>query len=330
MDNENIIEIKGLNVSYLSFSGSTHVLRDLSLNIIKGKITGIAGESGSGKSTLASSIQNIFLPPAYLESGEVIYEDNNLLSAEGDFLLSMRGTKISYMPQAAMNALNPTRKIIEIFNDIMVSHGININEDMESVYEAMDLAGITRDALWMYPHQLSGGMKQRVILALSTFLKPDLLVLDEPTTGLDVIVQTEILRSIKLVQKARNLTMILITHDISILYEISDYVAILYGGKIVEFGDYSRLLRNPAHPYTFMLLTSVPSIKNRTTHLKIIRGEPISFSNYPSGCNFSPRCPFKKSICEESEPERVQLNKDNYYYCKRYPDWTKEEADYAR
>ncbi|MEM0134349.1 MAG: ABC transporter ATP-binding protein [Thermoplasmatales archaeon] len=330
MNFEKTLEVKELNVAYLSTSGSTHVLRNLTMELAKGKITGIAGESGSGKSTLASSIQNIFLPPAYLESGEIIFEGTDLLAAEDSFLLSIRGTKISYMPQAAMNSLNPTRKIIEIFNDIMVSHDININEHMEDIYESMDLAGIARDALWMYPHQLSGGMKQRVVLAISTFLKPDLLILDEPTTGLDVIVQAEILKSIKEVQKARGLTMILITHDISILYEVSDYVMVLYGGKIVEFGEYSRLLYKPSHPYTFMLVASVPSIRNKTAHLKIIPGEPISFNNYPKGCNFAPRCPFKKDICEESEPEKVMLDQNNYYYCKRYPEWTKEEKDYVR
>ncbi|MEM0134897.1 MAG: ABC transporter ATP-binding protein [Thermoplasmatales archaeon] len=330
MNEEYIIKIKGLNVSYLSSSGSTRVLRDLSLNIAKGKITGIAGESGSGKSTLAASIQGIFLPPAYLESGEVIYEDKNLLDVDDSSLLAIRGTKISYMPQVAMNALNPTRKIIEIFNDVMVSHGININENMQIIYESMDLAGISRNTLWMYPHQLSGGMKQRVVLAISTFLRPNLLILDEPTTGLDVIVQAEILRSIKKVQEATGLTMILITHDISILYEVSDYVAVLYGGKIVEYGLYSRLLKKPSHPYTYLLVASVPSLKIKNIRLKKIPGESISFDNYPKGCNFSPRCPFMKSECEESEPEKTELDSDNYFYCKRYPKWTKEDSDYAK
>jgi len=330
MNDQNIIEVNELNVSYLLSSGSLRVLRGLSMNVKKGKITGIAGESGSGKSTLAASIQNIFLPPAYLESGEVIYDGRDLLNSDDAYLSTIRGTKIAYMPQAAMNSLNPTRKIIEIFNDVLVSHNLNINDNMERVYASMDLAGISRNALWMYPHQLSGGMKQRVVLAISISLEPDLLILDEPTTGLDVIVQAEILKSIKKVQETTNLSMILITHDISILYEVCDYIAVLYGGKIVEYGSYDRLLRNPSHPYTYLLIASVPSLKKRNTKLEKVPGEPLSFSNYPKGCNFSLRCPFKKKECEESEPKKTEIDYNNYFYCKRFPAWTKEELGYAR
>lgn len=324
---KNIIEVKNLNVSYLGTSGNVRVLRDLSMNIVRGSITGIAGESGSGKSTLAASIQNIFLPPAFLESGSVLLDGTNLFEADEEYLIGIRGSKIAYMPQAAMNSLNPTRKLIQIFNDIMVSHGMNINDNMDLVYEAMDLADIARDALWMYPHQLSGGMKQRAVLALSTFLKPEVLILDEPTTGLDVIVQHEILKSIKKVQRSRELTMILITHDIAILYEVSDYVYVVYGGKIVESGEYSRLLEKPSHPYTYMLLASVPSLKKKNTKLKRIPGEPISFTDYPNGCNFSQRCPYSRDRCKVEIPNTTYIDDLNFYSCFRYPEWTNEKVD---
>jgi peptide/nickel transport system ATP-binding protein len=327
MMKDKIIEIKNLNVSYLGSDGPVRVLRDLSMSVVRGSITGIAGESGAGKSTLAAAMQNIFLPPAFLESGSVTFNGMNLYDIDEDELMSMKGTKISYMPQAAMNSLNPTRKIIQIFNDIMVSHGMNINENLDTVYEAMDLAEITRDALWMYPHQLSGGMKQRAVLALSTFMKPEVLILDEPTTGLDVIVQHEILKSIKKVQRSRDLTMILITHDIAILYEVSDYVHVVYGGKVVESGEYSRLLEKPSHPYTYMLLASVPSLKRKNTKLKRIQGEPISFTNYPKGCNFSPRCPYSRDMCITSDPPVKYIDEENFYSCFRYPEWTGEKVD---
>lgn len=320
------ISVKNLNVGYISDFGLIRVLRNVSIDIPEGKITGIAGESGSGKSTLATSIMGFINPPMLVESGSIIVDDKyEILSMPKDELNKIRGKVISYVPQAAQNSLNPIRKVRETFADILKSRGMDYYANTDIVYKALEDVGLTdRQVLDMYPFQLSGGMKQRVVIAISLILNPKILIMDEPTTGLDVIVQHEILKLIKKLQKEKNLTLVIISHDIAMLFQISDYIAVMYGGQIVEYGKYITLLKESYNPYTYLLLSSVPTVSSRGKKLPRIPGDFEGFIRYPKGCVFSSRDPFATITCKENPPETIVYDRFGFYKCSRYPQWRNE------
>jgi peptide/nickel transport system ATP-binding protein len=317
------VEVKGLNVGYITDKGYTRVVRNANISIPEGKITGIVGESGSGKSTLANSLIGFINPPLFVESGSVIVDGKyDVLAMDPDQLNQVRGKIISYVPQAAQNSLNPIRKVKDTINDMLRGHGMDLSTNRESVLKTMEMVGLSdRQVLDMYPFQLSGGMRQRVIIAISLLLSPRIVVMDEPTTGLDVIVQYDILKLIKKLQKQMSLTIVFISHDIAMLFQISDYVAVMYGGQIVEYGEYSELLGNARHPYTYLMLNSVPTVSTLGRKLTKIPGEFEGFSNYPKGCVFSQRCPFATPQCRDSPPQAYSYAGVFFYKCSRYPEW---------
>lgn len=321
------ISIKNLKAGYLSENyGLIRVLRDVYLDIPGNKITGIAGESGSGKSTLATIMMGFINPPLIVEDGEIILNDRyNVLNMSQDELNKIRGRVISYVPQAAQNSLNPIRKVKETFMDILKAKGLDYYANLDMIYKTLDDVGLyDRQILDMYPFQLSGGMKQRVIIAISLLLNPEIVIMDEPTTGLDVIVQHEILKLIKKLQKQRNITLVIISHDIAMLFQIVDYLVVMYGGQIVEYGKYNTLLEGAYHPYTYLLLNSIPTVRSRGKKLPRIPGDFEGFIRYPKGCVFSSRCPFATQTCREVPPETIKYDSLGYYKCHRYPDWKKE------
>lgn len=324
MPGENILTVEGLTAGYFQDGESVRILRDLSFGVSRNQILGIAGESGCGKSTLASTLLNVINPPAFIEKGSVWFEGSDLLKMDEEDAMKLRATTLSYLPQAAMNSLNPILRIRDQFYDIMRAHQVDPLENMGMIHDSLDLANIERKVLDNYPHQLSGGMRQRVMLALAIVLSPEFLIVDEPTTGLDVIVQHNILKTIRKIQKEKSLTMLFITHDISLLYEISDSIMILYGGMISEYGEYSKLLNSPDHPYTYLLLNSTPSLRKKTKKLARIPGDVLSFKHYPAGCNFSPRCPFATSRCQEIAPERYPTRANYFHSCMRSAEWRTE------
>ncbi|MCH4816266.1 MAG: ABC transporter ATP-binding protein [Saccharolobus sp.] len=325
MDDAAIV-VKNLNVGYLSDYGIIKVLRNVSIDIPESKITGIAGESGSGKSTLATTVMGFVNPPMFVEDGTVIVDGKyDILSMSKDELNKIRGKVISYVPQAAQNSLNPIRKIKETFIDILKSKGMDYYANTDIVHRALEDVGLTdRQVLDMYPFQLSGGMKQRVVIAISLLLSPKILIMDEPTTGLDVVVQYEILKLLKKIQKEKDLTLVIISHDIAMLFEISDYIGVMYGGQIVEYGKYNTLLEEAYHPYTYLLLSSIPTVRSRGRKLPRIPGDFEGFIRYPKGCVFSSRCPFARPECRENLPETVAYDKFGFYKCSRYPEWRNE------
>ena len=317
-----ILNVRNLTVGYHGEGGVSTIISDLSLSVDQGIIFGIAGESGSGKSTLTQSMYNSLKYPGEILTGEVIYNDKDLLKMPKNELRKIRGVEISFIPQAAMNALNPVKRIGDQFEDVFIAHGIDPSEGLSKVEEVLTLVRLNKNVLINYPHELSGGMKQRVVIAMALVMSPKLVILDEPTTGLDVLVEHDILVDLKNIQRKKQLTMVLITHDLSILYEISDQVAMMYAGEITEHGDRELMLNEPAHPYNYLLLKSIPRIGVKKYDGIKLKGMPTNFDPSYPGCQFSTRCPYMTAECEVSHPDLVKLEGKNHYYrCLRYPEW---------
>jgi len=320
-----ILEVKNLNAGYYWEGGFSKVLSNVTFNVKKNIILGIAGESGSGKSTLASSLYNSLKYPGKIIGGEILLNGINILNTKSNDLRKLRGVKYSFIPQAAMNALNPVKKIKFQFYDVLMAHNINNEKEQdEKIDNILKLVRLNKNILNNYPHELSGGMKQRVVIAMALVLSPDLVILDEPTTGLDVLVEHDILVDIKKIQRNMGITMIFISHDLSILFEITDEMIVMYGGEIVEYGYYNDLLNSPANPYTFLLEKSIPRIGVKIDKDMIIKGSPMNFSNKSNGCYFYDRCMFSDNECSTVHPELKKTNDENHLYrCLRYPEWKK-------
>ena len=315
------MQIENLTVGYHSENGFSKIIADLSLCVENGIILGIAGESGSGKSTLAQAIYNSLKYPGEIVSGEVRFYGSDLLKMGKQELQRIRGTEISFIPQAAMNALNPVKRIRYQFYDFCMAHNISLKDVDSRINETLKMVRLDEKILDSFPHELSGGMKQRTVIAISLLLEPKLVILDEPTTGLDVLVEHEILKDLKTIQKSRNFTMIFITHDLSILYEISDKVALMYAGEIVELGIRGEMLNEPRHPYNFLLLKNVPRIGQKGISKLRLIGNPGNYSESYPGCQFYTRCPFSEHKCSEMHPELKSSGDNHLYRCIRYPEW---------
>ncbi len=310
--------INKLNAGYLTNDGYIQIVNNVSFAVNKGEMLGIAGESGSGKTTLVSAILNALKYPGAINSGSVNFNGEDILKMSKEKLRTIRGIKISYVPQGSMDSLNPVKKIRDQFYDIIFSHDINISKNkLDSV---LNIVNLESNVLDLYPHQISGGMKQRVIIAMSLLYNPDLIVMDEPTTGLDVLVQYEIVKTIKDIQNRLNLSIIFITHDIALLFEIADRIMVFYGGEILELGNYNLILSDPKHPYTKLLLGSIPTITKSVDKLYSIPGKPIDFIKRPVGCVFSPRCSYANEECFVKHPDLRELD-GIYFRCLRYPEW---------
>jgi oligopeptide/dipeptide ABC transporter ATP-binding protein len=321
-DTNVLLEVNGINSGYHTDKGFVKVLKDLDFHVRSGEIFGIAGESGSGKSTLASTIFNSLKYPGEITSGSLKFRGMDILKISKGEARRIRGMKYSYVPQAAMNSLNPVKRIGLQFRDIMLAHDIDPDKNVENIKTILDMVKLNHSVLNNYPHELSGGMRQRVTISMALLLKPELVILDEPTTGLDVLVEYSILKDIKRIQREMGLTIIFITHDLSILFEIADRIAVMYSGEIVELGPFKRLLENSAHPYTYLLLKSIPLVGVNMESIVKIKGTPVSFSSDLSGCFFHPRCPFKSLGCDTEHPELIKIkNEDHFHRCMRYPSW---------
>jgi len=318
---EILLDIKGLTVEYLSNSKIIKAVDNMDLAVYKEDVIGIVGESGCGKSTLAMSILNLIPSPGYIRDGLIIFDRGiNILNLNEEELNRFRWEKISMVFQAAQNTLNPVVKINEQLNDIISAHP-NINTSIrERVIELFKLVKLDPErVLNVYPHQLSGGMKQRVAIVMALILEPPLLILDEPTTALDVLTQKQILETLKELHKTKNISMILITHDLSIVAEIAERIAIMYAGKIVELASIDEIFYNSKHPYTKGLLKAAPSIVGDIESLVSIPGSPPDLSSLPKGCRFNDRCPFVKDICKETEqPLLTEVLPDHLVACHRW------------
>jgi peptide/nickel transport system ATP-binding protein len=292
-----LLELRGLAVDY----GSTRVVNGVDLAIGAGEIVGLAGESGCGKSTVANAMMQILPPTARVTGGSILFRGEDLVTRSREELRTFRWQNVSIVFQSAMNALNPVTRVGDQFVDMMQAHErISKKQALAQAGDLLELMCMDRQRVRAYPHELSGGMRQRVIIAMALALEPELIILDEPTTALDVVVQREILQRVQELQRQRQFAVLFITHDLSLLIETAHRIAIMYAGSIVETAESSRLGANPLHPYTRGLLASFPPLRGPRQRLTGIGGAPPDLRDPPAGCRFHPRCP-------ECRPDRLGL-----------------------
>lgn len=323
-NSELILSIRNLTVKYRSRRGYVNALRNINLDIYRNEALGIVGESGSGKTTLALAIIRQLPNNARIVSGSIIfYDDGNkvdLLTMNYDEFRRYLWEKIAFVPQGAMNSLNPVLKIKDHFTETVKAHNPDASKE-EIVRKAREVLKVTLldpdRVLNSYPHQLSGGMKQRVMISLALILNPAIIIMDEPTSSLDVVSQKIILQNLKDIMRMFNVTIIVITHDIGVVAEVANRVVVMYAGKIMEVGDVESVFYNALHPYTQGLLKAVPKLRGEA-ELYSIPGEPPDLVNPPSGCSFHPRCPFAMDICTINEPSLKEVNRGHLVACFKY------------
>ena len=321
---EPLLSIRDFCVDYVTDRGPVRAIDHLSLDVLAGETLGIAGESGSGKTTLAQAVMRILPPPGVISGGSVLFEGRDLLRLREPDLRAVRWSRISMVFQSAMDALNPVITVGEQIVDTLEAHGATSgNAARRRSAELLELVGIPADRMDGYAHQLSGGMRQRVGIALALALEPSLVILDEPTTALDVIVEREILREIRELQRRLGFTVLFITHDLSRMLEVSDRVAVLYAARLAEIGPAAELACDPRHPYTRGLLRAFPSLSAGRAEPESIPGAPPSLMNPPAGCRFHPRCPHAEPRCRERVPTPVRLGPGHAAACHLL----EEEAD---
>jgi peptide/nickel transport system ATP-binding protein len=287
-----LLELRQLVVEYGSGPKRVRAVDGVDLEIRAGEILGLAGESGCGKTTVANAAMQILRPPARLVSGSVLFQGDDLVGKSAEELRRFRWRNVSMVFQSAMNALNPVMRVGDQFVDAMRAHErVDRRRALVRAGELLELVGIDRRRLRAYPHELSGGMRQRVIIAMALSLNPELLILDEPTTALDVVVQREILQQVEALKRDFGFAVLFITHDLSLLLEFTDRIAIMYAGEIVEEAPAERLAATAQHPYTQGLLQSFPPLHGPLSRMTGIPGSPPDLRDPPSGCRFNPRCP---------------------------------------
>lgn len=307
---ETLLSIRDLCVTYKTRAGDLSSVDTLSLDLYKGEILGLVGESGCGKSTLGKAIMRMVPPPGEIVKGQLIFKGQDLMTLSEREMRDIRGQNISMIFQDPMTSLNPVQSIEEHIIEAIRVHQPQITaEDAgERAAELIERLGIGRKRLEDYPHQLSGGMRQRVMIALALALKADIIIADEATTSLDVIVEAQFLDLLKELRDEFGLTILLITHNIGVVAQLADRVAVMYGGRLAEVTDVESLFYNPKHPYTQGLLRSVPNIDLDSTELYRMEGLPPNLINPPSGCRFHPRCPEEMEICSQQQPWLVRVD----------------------
>lgn len=297
-----LLSVDGLAVSYLGDDGDVTVVDGVSFDVHAGEVFGLAGESGSGKSTVAHAVLRLLAPPAAITAGDVSWKGRSLLAASRRELRQVRWSEISLVMQSAMNALNPVATVGDQLTDAARAR----RRSCRSAGELLELVGIDPARDRSYPHQLSGGMRQRVAIAMALALEPDLVIMDEPTTALDVIVQREILDQVARLNRELGVAVVLITHDLSVMFELCSRIAVLYAGRLAEVGPARELLADPHHPYTRGLLRSIPDLTGDRPDAGI-PGAPPDPRQPPSGCRFHPRCPMARDVCRAEAPAVAHL-----------------------
>lgn len=318
----NTLEVENLRTYYHTNGETVRAVDGVSFNLDPDTILGLVGESGCGKSTLVKSIIRDLPDNAKIESGSVRYGDNNISEIPEKDFRSLRWDEISYVPQGAMGILDPVHSIREQLVETINAHraGVSKNECIEKCEEVLDLVGIATERLDDYPHQLSGGMRQRILLAMAIILDPAIIIADEPTTGLDVLIRDKILHDIETYQENHGVSVLFVSHDIADIVETTDYLMVMYGGKIVEKGPSEDVLENPTHPYTIGLKHSLPDLHSDPTTLIDMGMEPPNLINPPSGCRFVRQCPYAIPECYEDHPPLNEANTGCISACYRAED----------
>lgn len=311
-----LLVVRNLEVVYHLRNGTLKAVDDVSFTVERGEYFGIVGESGSGKTTLARAILRLLPKRGAITKGQIIVNGKDITSWSHEQLRSVRWREMSFVPQSAMNALDPVVRIgDQILESIQAHEKITKDEGYRRAADLFNLVGLDPRRLRDFPHQFSGGMRQRVLIAMSLALNPDLIIADEPTTALDVIVKDQILEQIDRIQKQLRKSLVLVTHDISVVAENCDKTIVMYGGKIVEYAATAPLLRRPYHPYTMGLKNAFPRLRGPLQELIAIPGSPPDLINAPSGCRFHPRCPFAVQRCRDETPPILEVEPDHFSAC---------------
>ena len=314
-----ILKIEDLVIQYDTDSGCVHALNGLSLTLREGETLGLVGETGAGKTTLARSIMGLIqCPPGKIVSGKILYRGEDLLTMKEKHRQSIRGKEISMIFQDPMTSLNPVTTVgDQIAEAVMAHEKIDKKQAWEKALEMLETVGINRERASDYPHQFSGGMKQRVIIAIALVLNPKILLADEPTTALDVTIQAQVLDTIQALRKKLDMSMILITHDLGIVAQTCEQVAIIYGGEVVEYADIFTIFENRMHPYTQGLFNSIPKLNEDVNRLVPIEGLMPDPTNLPTGCKFCTRCQHATDRCREEHPEMIDVGNGHLVRCFR-------------
>jgi dipeptide transport system ATP-binding protein len=321
---EKMIQIKNLHVQFSTYGGRVQAVRGVSFDLHKGETLAIVGESGCGKSVTSQSIMRLIpTPPGRITSGSILFKGQNLTKLSEKKMRDIRGADISMIFQDPMTALNPTLRVGEqIAENIMQHENISKEKAKEKAFEMLELVGIPnpKERLKQYPHEFSGGMRQRIVIAMALVCNPEVLIADEPTTALDVTIQAQILELFKDIQQKTNVSIVLITHDLGVVAQVADRVAVMYAGKIVEIGTRRDIFYTPQHPYTKGLLRSVPRLDLYESELVPIAGSPPDLFAPPSGCSFAPRCPYVMEVCDRMYPASTKLKESHQVHC-----WLQDE-----
>jgi len=318
------LSVRGLSVEYLARRGSVKAVRDVSFDLYKGETLSLIGESGSGKTTLGLALIRLLVKTARIREGNIIYRRDgrevDVLSLNSDELRHFRWRDCAMVFQSALNSLNPVLRIWDQFYDTAKAHGMTHRDQVRE--RALELLRRVQlepaRVIDAYPHQLSGGMRQRVFIALGLLLDPQIIILDEPTTALDILTQRTVIDLLRQLRDDLGFSMLFISHDLAMAAELADRVATMYAGKIVEMASVNDLFYHPKHPYTLGLLRAVPTVTGSFRDLVSIPGAPPDLIDLPSGCKFHPRCPYATARCREEEPELERIGKDHLVACFRW------------
>ena len=311
-----VLEVRDLQVHYLTSAGTLKAVDKVTFGLKAGERFGLVGESGSGKSTMAFAMMRLTKPPAHIVGGEILLDGIDLLKISEAEMRALRLAQIALVPQGAMDSLNPVMSIKDQIRDGLVDHstGNRGNNPASRVYTLLERVGLKKEVAGMYPHELSGGMKQRVCLAIAISLNPKIIIADEPTSALDVVVQRQIMLELGKMQQSMGLAILLVGHDMGLMAQFVDRIGVMYAGKLMEIGPIDKVFKNPLHPYTQLLITCPPTLEKKG-EFQGIPGLPPLLVDPPAGCRFHPRCPQCTDKCAMEVPELNEVEPDRWVAC---------------
>ena len=319
---EVVLDVRGVSVEYGTDEGQVQAVDGASFSLRRGERLALVGESGCGKTTLAMALMRLTRPPGRVTDGQILLDGNDILQLDDQEMRATRLAGIALVQQGAMNSLNPVLRVQDQMIDALQDHGVEGSKEelRERVGDLLVRVGLTRDVARMYPHELSGGMKQRVGIATATSLDPRVIVADEPTSALDVVVQRQVMVTLGRLQEGLEAAVILVGHDMGLVAQFADTVGVMYAGKLVEVGPVEQIFEEPLHPYTRLLIESLPNLREKKERLEGIPGLPPPLVNLPPGCVFYPRCPFVMDHCTEISPVFKEARPGRSVACHLYPD----------
>lgn len=318
-DSQHFLSVQDLVVNYRSEGKTVHAVNGVSFNLDEGKTIGLVGETGAGKTSIAKALLRI-LPDHSTQrtTGKVFLDQQNILELSEQEMRKLRGHKLSMIFQDPMTALNPVKTVAEQIAEVVKLHNaVTKVQALDRAIEMLKMVGISADRASEYPHQFSGGMKQRVVIAMALACDPKLLIADEPTTALDVTIQAQVLEMINSLKQKLNTSMIMITHDLGVVAETCDTVAVIYAGQVIEYGSKEDIFDRPAHPYTVGLFRALPGMNKGSKRLSPIVGLPPDPTNLPEGCSFSPRCPYVTEACKFQDADMIEIEPGHTCRCKK-------------